>query len=68
MSQLSIQASNIKCGGCVSNIKNGLKDIKGLKSVTVNIESNVVNIDGDNIDHKVIEDKLSELGYPAISG
>ena len=65
MSKVEIQASNIKCGGCVSNVQNGLKELDGIASVEVDIPSNKVTIEGAELDKAVIEAKLAELGYPA---
>lgn len=65
MEQIDIQSSKIKCGGCVSNIENGLNDFAGITDVKVDIESNVVSIQGNDLDKDVIENKLAELGYPA---
>lgn len=64
MEQLELQASKIKCGGCVSNIKNGFKDFAGISEVKVDIESNVVSVQGNKLDKTAIENKLAELGYP----
>jgi len=64
MSVVEIQASNIKCGGCVSSIQDGLKELDGISAVSVDIESNKVLVEGSNLDNKVIEAKLAELGYP----
>ena len=63
MEQLDIQASNIKCGGCVANVENSLKDIQGINEINVDIASNIVSVKGDNLNKKEIENKLSELGY-----
>lgn len=65
MNQLDIQSSKIKCSGCVSNIENGLKDIKGISEINIDIKSNIINIQGDNLDGNLIKKRLSELGYPA---
>jgi len=64
MEQIDIQSSKIKCGGCVSNIENGLNDFAGITDVKVDIESNVVSIQGNDLDKYAIENKLAELGYP----
>ena len=64
MEQLDIQSSKIKCGGCVSNIENGLKDFAGITDISVDIESNVVSLAGNKMDQTAIEKKLTELGYP----
>jgi copper chaperone CopZ len=65
MEQLDIQASKIKCGGCVSAIENGLNDFAGISEVNVDVESNIVSIKGNGLDEDAIENKLAELGYPA---
>jgi len=66
MEQLDIQSSKIKCGGCVSTIENGLKDFAGISEVTVDIESIIVSVKGEGLDKETIENKLTELGYPAV--
>jgi len=66
MGQLDIQSSKIKCGGCVSTIESGLKDFAGINEVKVDIESNIVSVQGDGLDKAAIENKLAELGYPAV--
>ena len=66
MSQITIQASNIKCGGCVSTVEKGLKDFSGITDISVDIESNIVTLDGDIMDQSAIENKLSDLGYPVV--
>lgn len=64
MENLDIQSSNIKCGGCVSNIEKGLASFAGITKVKVDIETNIVHIQGNELDKESIENKLSELGYP----
>ena len=66
MEQLDIQSSKIKCGGCVANIEKGLADFAGITEVSVEVESNVVSVKGNELDKTIIENKLTELGYPAI--
>jgi len=66
VSSLEIQASGIKCEGCVSNIENGLNQLAGITTVKVDRASNVVTVEGENLDKAVITEKLAELGYPAI--
>jgi len=66
MEQLEIQSSKIKCGGCAGTIEKGLKDFAGITEVKINIESNVVSIQGNELDKNVIENKLAELGYPVV--
>jgi len=58
---------NVKCGGCVSNIKNGLQGMSGISEVDVEIAGGKVTVTGENLDRTSIETKLGELGYPAIN-
>lgn len=67
MCEIIIKASNIKCGGCVANIEKGLADFAGVTEVSVEVESNVVSLKGNNLIKSDIEKKLIELGYPVIS-
>lgn len=64
MTSIKLQASNIKCDGCVSNVQNGLKELAGITAVDVDILSNQVKVEGEQLDQAVIEAKLAELGYP----
>lgn len=66
MDKLEFQASKIKCGGCVSTVTNGLKEITGVTEINVDIPTNVVSVSGEKLDKTVIENKLSELGYPVV--
>ena len=66
MQQLKIQSSKIKCGGCVSNIENGLKDYSGITEINVDVESNIVSVQGNELNKEEIESKLAKLGYPAV--
>lgn len=65
MTQFNINASNIKCGGCAENIKNGLSEMPGVESVEVNVDSGEVAVTVNNLEQSAIENKLNELGYPA---
>ncbi len=57
--------ANLKCGGCATTIKNDLLKLDGVNEVSVDIENDAVNVVyNDNIDRKVIIDKLHSLGYP----
>ena len=67
MEKINIQASNIKCAGCVSSITDGLKHISGINEINVDIDSNVVSLTGSEMNPEEIKSKLSELGYPEVS-
>ncbi len=66
MKHLDFQSSKIKCAGCVANIEKGLNSFAGITEVKVDIESNVISVQGSKLDKTVIENKLEELGYPVV--
>ena len=60
--------TNVKCGGCVSNIKNGLGQMAGIESVSVDLATKQVVVNGAALDRGVIAAKLVALGYPEVKG
>ncbi len=54
---------NVKCGGCVANIQNGLKGMPGVSAVEVSLAGQVT-VRGEGLDRTVLTAKLAELGYP----
>lgn len=55
---------NVKCGGCVTAIEQGLQALPGVSAVSVVIEGGKVTVEGDALERARLAAKLSELGYP----
>lgn len=55
---------NVKCGGCVSAIEKGLKELAGVTNVDVTIDGGHVSVTGEGLDRAQISAKLAQLGYP----
>jgi len=66
MQQIKLKVSNVKCGGCVSNIQNGLGEMAGISTVDVDIPTGEVTLQGDSPNLAEIKDKLQALGYPPV--
>lgn len=64
--QFTVQ--NVKCGGCVSAIENGLKELAGVSAVRVSIDGGLVEVSGEGLDRAALGAKLAELGYPEANG
>ncbi len=64
MSTEQFQVTNVKCGGCVESIQNGLAELNGVTKVEVVIDSGTVTVEGEGLDRPQLAEKLSELGYP----
>ncbi len=64
MSSEHFSVQNVKCGGCASNIMNGLKELPGVAGVEVAIDSGEVTVTGEDLSREQLSEKLSQLGYP----
>ena len=64
MSNQEFTVQNVKCGGCVKAIQDGLSGLDGVSQVEVTIEGGHVSVEGEGLDRAALSAKLSELGYP----
>lgn len=55
---------NVKCGGCVNTIQNGLREIDGVSEVVARVDGGHVTVKGDALSREKLAAKLAELGYP----
>jgi len=62
--QEEFTVQNVKCGGCVKAIQEGLARLAGVQSVEVTMEGGRVRVTGDHLDRAALAAKLAELGYP----
>jgi copper chaperone len=59
-----VSVENIKCGGCANPIRTRLEKLDGIDSVTVDVESGRVTVDGDEDTRENVIERLASLGYP----
>lgn len=60
-----IKVDHLKCEGCATTIIREIRRIKGVSSVTVDIErQEVIVVIAEVADLKLIKKKLKKLGYP----
>ena len=64
MPQEIIMAQNIKCGGCVSRIRDGLSPLAGVTAIDVDIPTGRVTVSGVALSRPALTSKLAALGYP----
>jgi copper chaperone CopZ len=61
----NIIVANLKCGGCASSIKNKLKELHGIDSINVDLDSNNITIIHQGIVNRdTIAAQLKSIGYP----
>ena len=58
---------NVKCGGCVNTIQDGLKELQGVVNIEVSVDDGTVQVTGENLDRAQLTQKLAELGYPEVT-
>ncbi len=58
------KVQNVKCGGCVKAIIDGLTALPQVEEVNVTVEDGRVTVSGDGISRPALAGKLAELGYP----
>ena len=65
MDTQKFKVANVKCGGCVANVKNGLSGMAGVREVDVDVATGAVLVKGD-ASRESLASKLAELGYPEV--
>jgi copper chaperone CopZ len=61
----NIIVANLKCGGCASSIKNKLKELHGIDSINIDLDSNNITIIHQGIVNRdIITAQLKAIGYP----
>jgi copper chaperone CopZ len=61
--KMKFKVENMKCGGCVSNVKQKLEQLDGCTSATVDLTSASAEVQGNVVPQQVI-DTLTAAGYP----
>lgn len=63
--ECKLKVENMVCAGCQKKIEKGLRKIKGVKKVFVDLENKIVTITFQNVEVQEIIDKIATLGYHA---
>lgn len=63
MQRETFTVKNVKCGGCVANIEQGLREIPGVEKVEVTLEGGVT-VEGQDLSREALAEKLRQIGYP----
>ncbi len=64
MKTQEIFVENIKCGGCMTSIKQALEKIKGITKVEIDKEEEKISLTGDYYKLSEVIDSLNSMGYP----
>jgi copper chaperone len=64
MKTQEIFVENIKCGGCMTSIKNALEKITGVVKVEIDKDEEKIRLTGDQYQIDEVIDSLNSMGYP----
>jgi copper chaperone CopZ len=64
MKKLELFVENIKCGGCMTSIKNSILALAGVSKVDIALEEEKITIVGSRLNRPAILKKLDFMGYP----
>ncbi|HEX2264664.1 MAG TPA: heavy-metal-associated domain-containing protein [Solirubrobacterales bacterium] len=65
MSRLTLKVPDMSCGHCVSSVSDAVRGLPGVTEVDVDLESKLVEVDGDGVDVAPVEQAIRDAGYEA---
>ena len=67
MKKIILKVNGMVCNGCENRVKNALKNIDGVKSISANYKNGIVSITTEEeIEKSLFENKIIDLGYEIV--
>ena len=64
MIEFNLKIGGMTCGGCENRVKNTLKNIEGVVEVLADYTTGIVTLKAnENIDRKLIEETIEDIGF-----
>jgi copper chaperone CopZ len=63
MSRLTLKVPDMSCGHCVSSVSDAVRGLPGVTDVDVDLESKLVEVDGEGVDVAPVEQAIRDAGY-----
>ena len=51
------------CNHCRANVEKVIRSVKGVESVSVDLQSGVATVTGDDIDDKAVKEAVESIGF-----
>ena len=67
MSDLTFNVPGMSCGHCENAVKTEVGKVKGVANVAVDLDTKVVTVSGDGLDHDAIVAAIDEAGYEVVA-
>jgi copper chaperone len=65
MNDINYTVPGMTCGHCVSAVTTEVEALAGVSTVSVDLETKIVHVTGDQLDDSAIRAAISEAGYEA---
>lgn len=62
-----LKVDGMTCGHCEKAVKEALNELAEVTSVSVDLGEKKVEVEGNNLDDKVLKDLIDEAGYQVLS-
>lgn len=67
MKETKIKVNGMMCQGCENRVKNALMTVEGIEKVEADYTTGMVLvISNDNVDIKMMEEKIDDIGFEVI--
>lgn len=66
MERARFRIQNTGCTGCAQAIRDGLRDMPGVRQVKVDEEHGLVEVEGNALNRPALAVKLWEMGHPEV--
>ena len=63
MKNIEVIVKGMTCNHCKATVENNVAEIEGIESAEVNLSTEKVKIQGENIDLEKVKEKVESLGY-----
>ena len=65
MDELVLQVSGLKCGGCVTAVREALEAVDGVSTVDVSLDEGEAKVSGSGVSRQLLVDAVTAAGYGA---
>jgi copper ion binding protein len=67
MSEIQFHVPGMSCGHCETAVKTEVGKVAGVSTVAVDLETKIVTVSGDAIEHDAIVAAIDEAGYEVVA-
>ena len=67
MNELTLSVPGMTCGHCEAAVKGEVGKVAGVASVSVDLDTKIVTVDGDGLDRAAIVAAIDEAGFEVVA-